>query len=318
MKNNNDFIKPLNTAVLLLVFNRLDTTIQVFKEIQKAKPVRLYIASDGARRFKNDEDIKVKEVRDYILKHIDWECEVKTLFREENLGCGIAVSEAISWFFENEEMGIILEDDCLPSQSFFWYCEELLQKYKNDMRVWHIGGTSTLNEEILLNDDSYYFSNFNHIWGWASWSNRWMKYDINMSLLDEFIENKFIENISQDKLLKEHWMDGLKSVFEKKIDTWDYQWYFTTWINGGISIIPTRNLVSNIGFGPEATHTSDADSKLSNQPKKEMSLNFIHPKLTMINTIYDNYNAKFLFNLSPWGYYKNKMKKMIRKVIKRP
>ena len=130
----NEFKPPhqLNTAVLFLVFNRLKTTKQVFKAIRKAKPPRLYIAADGARIDQKDESKKVIEVREYISSNIDWECEVKTLFRERNHGCKLAVSEAIDWFFENEEMGIILEDDCLPSQSFFWFCEELLEKFKND------------------------------------------------------------------------------------------------------------------------------------------------------------------------------------------
>ena len=115
--------KPLSTAVLFLVFNRLDTTKEVFKAIRKAKPSRIYIASDGPRKIKNNEADKVKEVRSYIINNIDWQCDVNTLFREENLGCKIAVSTAIDWFFDNEEQGIILEDDCFPSQSFFWFCE---------------------------------------------------------------------------------------------------------------------------------------------------------------------------------------------------
>ena len=124
---------PLNTAVLFLVFNRLDTTKQVFEAIQQAKPPRLYVAADGARELKEGEAEIVKAVREFVIQNIDWECEVKTLFREQNHGCKMAVSGAIDWFFANEEKGIILEDDCLPSQSFFWFCEELLYKYKDDM-----------------------------------------------------------------------------------------------------------------------------------------------------------------------------------------
>jgi len=132
--------KPLETAVLFLVFNRLDTTKQVFEAIKKAKPPRLYIAADGARKNIDNEDKIVQDIRNYLISNIDWECEVKTLFREKNLGCKYAVSGAIDWFFENKEMGIILEDDCLPSQSFFWFCEELLNKYKDDKRIFLISG----------------------------------------------------------------------------------------------------------------------------------------------------------------------------------
>ena len=129
---------PLNTAVLFLVFNRPDTTRQVFEAIRKAKPPRLYVAADGPREDHPGEDEKVREIRDYVMNNIDWDCEIKTLFRDKNLGCKYAVSGAITWFFENEEMGIILEDDCLPSQSFFWYCEELLKKYKDIDTIMHI------------------------------------------------------------------------------------------------------------------------------------------------------------------------------------
>ena len=155
---------PLNTAVLFLIFNRLDTTKQVFEAIRQAKPPRLYIAADGARSSREGEAEKVQAVREYIIQNIDWECEVKTLFREQNLGCKYAVSGAIDWFFENEEMGIILEDDCLPSQSFFWFCEELLERYKDDMRVWHIGGSNFQNG-IKRGDGDYYFSKYNTFFG---------------------------------------------------------------------------------------------------------------------------------------------------------
>jgi GR25 family glycosyltransferase involved in LPS biosynthesis len=317
MIDNSTFIieKPLNTAVLLLIFNRLDTTKQVFEAIKQAKPPRLYIAADGARKTKEGEEQKVKLVRDYIISNIDWKCEVKTLFQEQNLGCKMAVSGAIEWFFKNEEMGIVLEDDCLPSQSFFWFCEQLLIKYKNDMRVWHIGGTSTLSNDILLNDDSYYFSYFNHIWGWAGWSNKWKYYDINVSLFNEFKKNNFIENITKNNLIQSFWLNNFNSVHKKRIDTWDYQWYFTIWSNGGRAIIPTINLVSNLGFGPEATHTSNSDDKLSAMTKNEINLNLLHPKILMPNVIYDKYNSNFLFDINYINFCKNWIKLKIKEII---
>lgn len=306
---------PLKTAVLFLIFNRLDTTKEVFEAIRQAKPPRLYIAADGARISRVDEHAAVQEVREYVVNHIDWKCEVKTLFRDKNLGCKYAISGAITWFFENEEMGIILEDDCLPSQSFFWFCEELLEKYKNDMRVWHIAGFSTLNEDMLLNEDSYYFSKFNHIWGWAGWSNRWAMYDVNISKLDTFVKQNCIANITDKKLLKKFWLSNFRSVFNKTIDTWDYQWYFTTWINAAVSIIPAKNLVSNLGFGIGATHTSDEDNKLSKTKKYEIDLNLVHPEIMMPNKIYDEYNAKYLFGLSYFKYYLSKMKANVKKLV---
>lgn len=156
---------PLNTAVLFLVFNRPDTTKQVFEAIRKAKPPRLYVAADGPRLNRAGEEEKVKAVREYLMDNIDWSCEVKTLFRQENLGCKYAVSGAITWFFEHEEMGIILEDDCLPSQSFFWFCEELLNRYNNDTRIFLISGFNSINK-WKNNSFDYLFSYYGSIWGW--------------------------------------------------------------------------------------------------------------------------------------------------------
>lgn len=308
-------MNKLDTAVLLITYKRLDTTKKVFEAIRQAKPSRFYIASNIGKDEVGIQE--VNKVRDFLEKNIDWDCKVFKLYREEHLSAKNSISGAIEWFFQNEKMGIILEDDCLPSQSFFLFCQELLVRYADDMRVWHIGGCSTLNEEILLNDDSYYFSKYNHIWGWAGWANRWKMYDVNVSLFKEFSKNRFIENITKNKLLQKYWINNFKSVYEKRFDTWDYQWYFTTWSNGGISIIPTVNLISNLGFGADATHTSDSNNKLSNMKKKEIDLNLIHPNIMMPNIIYDNYNAKFLFGINYFGFYKDEIKKIVKKILKK-
>ena len=252
--NNQKFISSnlLNTAVLFLVFNRPDLTKQVFQEIRKIKPPRLYVAADGPRAEKIGELEKVEQVRK-IATQVDWECEVKTLFREKNLGGGRAVSSAITWFFENEEMGIILEDDCLPSQSFFWFCEELLERYKNDMRIMLVSGYNK-QETWSSNQYDYFFSHFGGIWGWASWKRAWQHYDFEMRQLEEFTKFKNFKHLLGNKLglIREKQM---KNVFLKDIDFWDYQWGFARHINSGLACVPSKNLVENIGFGEDATHT---------------------------------------------------------------
>jgi len=284
---------PLSTAVLFIVFNRLNTTKQVFEAIREAKPPRLYIAADGPRKAKESEEQEVKKVREYIESHIDWKCEVKTLFREKNSGCKMAVSGAIDWFFENEKMGIILEDDCLPSQSFFWFCEELLKKYKDDMRVWNIGGYKPL---YLEGDEySYNFSRFTHIWGWASWANRWSHYDVTLSKYKEnrnflseyeFFREDF-ENKSRIKILD--------NVINGNIDTWDYQWNFTVRLNNGLSIRPSVNLVGNVGFGESATHTSNKNSEVENNTAGQLSFPLTHPDFMMVYRKDDKYFGKKSF-----------------------
>lgn len=270
---------PLNTAVLFLVFNRLDTTKQVFKAIRQAKPPRLYIAADGARDSKDGEADKVQAVRDYIMQNIDWECEVQTLFREENLGCKYAVSGSITWFFEKEEQGIILEDDCLPSQSFFWFCEELLERYKDDLRVWHIGGTNPIDRQPFSNE--YYFSEYNRIWGWASWKRAWSVYDVEISAWPNIKNMHLLKEILGESEANKY-EKILDKVYEGHIDTWDYQWFLFRLLNGK-AVIPKVNLISNIGFGAEATHTFDIESKLSTLPRGEIDFPLIHPKYIIVD-----------------------------------
>lgn len=281
----------LKTPVLFLVFNRLETTIQVFEEIKKVKPPRLYIASDGPRSNKIGELEKVNAIRIFLLENIDWECKIKTLFRDENLGCKYAVSDAINWFFDNEEMGIILEDDCLPHNSFFWFCEELLIKYKYDLRIWHISGNNFQNG-IKRGNASYYFSKINHIWGWASWANRWSNYDVEIESFERFKKTKKIKSIFNKKIDQRYWESTFQNVFKGGIDTWDYQWTYTFLVNNGLSILPNQNLISNIGFGIEATHTHDSNSSLSNLPTYSISLPLKHPEFIIADFEADLYTLK--------------------------
>lgn len=291
MENNINFTPPhpLNTAVLFLVFNRLDTTRQVFEAIRQAKPPRLYIAADGARESREGEEAKVQAVREYVMSHIDWECEVKTLFREKNLGCKYAVSGAITWFFENEEMGIILEDDCLPSQSFFWFCEELLEKYKDDMRVGMISGDN-FQKGIKRGEADYYFSIYNHIWGWASWANRWKNYDVD---LKNFDDTKFIEKLFDNKKTLAYWTQTFQAMKKQLINTWDYQWTFTLWNNNQLTILPNTNMIENVGFGVDATHTT-GESELANLKANELELK-THPKEVKRDFEADKFTSKIVF-----------------------
>jgi hypothetical protein len=283
--------KPLETPVLFLVFKRLDTTKQVFEQIRKAKPPRLYIAADGPRAHVKGEKEKVKAVREYVLSNIDWKCEVKTLFRDKNLGCGKAVSEAITWFFENEDQGIILEDDTVPSLSFFWFCEELLDTYKDDKRIWHIGGCN-FQDGRKRGDGDYYFSVYNHIWGWASWSDRWKYYDFKLEKIET---DMFIRKIFSSKKEIKYWCRIFwKMKSENPIDTWDYQWTFTMWFYDGVAILPNVNMVSNIGFGIEGTHTHDINNPLAKMERFEM-MAINHPVNLAVDREADEYTFKKYF-----------------------
>lgn len=307
--NNQQFIPPhpLKTAVLFLVFNRPETTKQVFEAIRKAKPPRLYVAADGARKEKNGDEEKVRQVREIATK-IDWECEVKTLFRKENIGCGIAVSRAITWFFESEEQGIILEDDCLPSQSFFWFCEELLEKYKYDLRIWQVSGDN-FQDGIKRGDADYYFSKYNHIWGWATWRNRWEEFDVEIKKYGTLFGKKIISSIWSETKLQNYWLKQFTAVYKGRIDIWDYQWTYTTWSNNGLTILPNINLISNIGFGADATHSKDKNSKVPKLNEFGISYPMKHPIFIISDYEADLYTNRNLFNQV------NILRKIYRKIV---
>ena len=255
---NNQTLSP----VLFLIFNRPDTTKLVFEQIKAAKPTKLYIAADGPRLNSPTDAQLCRETLD-VVQEIDWQCEVKTLYREVNLGCKHSVSSAIDWFFENEEEGIILEDDCLPSADFFPYCDTLLAKYRFDTRIRHIAG-SNLQLGKKWGDASYYFANQTHVWGWASWRRVWADYDKELSTYSIEDANVIIDKIFKDAFVAEDWKQIFKRLKAGEIDTWDYQLALINFFNNSLSINPNVNLISNIGFRSDGTHTTDTENPYAN------------------------------------------------------
>lgn len=287
----NDFF---NTPILFITFNRMDTTIKVFQKIREQKPKKLYLASDGAREAKVGESKKVEEIRNYLIKSIDWECEVKTLFQPKNLGCKFGTHNAITWLFENEERGIIIEDDCLPSNSFFSYCETLLKRYKNDQRIFTISGFNYASD-LVNSRESYFFAKFPMIWGWATWRDRW---HANLQVIENFEEiqnTQLVNSVTHDHAVSRMIIDNVKLSIENKVDVWDYIWVYTNFINNAVSTVPAKNLVENIGYGPEATHTVGvANDQLI--PAVEMQCDCTAPSVILPQNSYDNHLYKDLYN----------------------
>ena len=247
-----------DVPILFLVFNRPETTVRVFEKIREIKPQRLFVAADGPREGKEGEKEKCQAVRDLILKNIDWPCEVKTLLRDQNLGCGKAVSSGITWFFEQVDEGIILEDDTLPAISFYNFCKLLLNKYRNEQKIKMISGIN-FQDGIRRGDASYYFTRLCHIWGWATWKRTWNEYDFDLSTntRKEVTDTAF--GYFGDRRIAEEWGNIYDHLKNKSYDTWDYQLALSIWKNDGINIVPQKNLVSNIGYGRDATHTHLVD-----------------------------------------------------------
>lgn len=244
MKYNQD------TPILFIIFNRPNTTVRVFEQIRKQQPRRLYLAADGAR---NDiEWLQCNAVRDIVLQ-VDWECDVKSVFQDDNLGCRKHCIQAIRWFFENETEGIVLEDDCLPSDSFFGFCSTLLEKYRDDQRIAHISGGNYQNNE-KRGDGSYYFSSLTHVWGWASWKRVWCEYDINMTSFSKFRKTNYLSNMPSHGPYDYYWQHYFAISSNPHTNGWDFQYAYLNLINNRLSIIPNVNLVSNIGCADNATH----------------------------------------------------------------
>lgn len=280
----------LKTPVAFIIFNRPDTTTRVFAEIAKAKPPKLLVVGDGPRVNRPGEAEKVAAAR-AIIKRVDWDCEVLTNFSEVNLGCKRRVSSGLDWVFDTVEEAIILEDDCLPHPTFFRFCEELLEKYRHDERIAQIGGVN-FQFGLRRTEDSYYFSRFNHIWGWASWRRTWSKhYDVDLKKWPDVRVGGWLADILDNRHEAKYWEKIFQSVYEGKIDTWDYQWTFACWVNSALTILPNVNLISNIGFGPEATHTKGL-SRLANMPLDAMTFSLRHPDLIIRNAVADSFSQE--------------------------
>lgn len=277
--------------ILFIVFNRPGVTKRVFNQIQKLKPSTLYIAADGPRKGRANEYELCRLTRK-VTENINWKCKVKRLYRDTNLGCGKAVSSAIGWFFDEVEMGIILEDDCVPNNSFFVFCRDMLNNYKNDNRVMHITGDNFLSKKVQK-ANAYYLSKYVHVWGWATWKRSWKKYDYDMKQWKVLpIKNK-LSKISGNIWDKMFWTSAFDSVAYKLVDTWDYQWVYTIFNNGGLSIVPGVNTVSNIGFGNQSTHTKTTDVVYSN-----LKTDILDNNLSVISrnvNIYDKYESNKIF-----------------------
>jgi len=281
------------TPILFLIYNRPEQTRKVFKKIREIKPKYLYISADGPKNGMI-EDIENCNDSRMVIDQIDWDCELKTKLNQKNLGCKIGVSSGISWFFQHVNEGIILEDDCVPDISFFSFCKYLLKKYRYDTRIMHISGTN-FQDGILRDDSSYYFSKYVYVWGWATWKRAWDLYDVKIQNFDKFLMHKSIKNIFTDKKEQKFLLNNFNLAYTNKKMTWDYQWHYTNLINNGLSITPNKNLVSNIGFGKEATHTPQKHHPFSNRPVDKLD-NISHPSFIIPNIEADRYTYKKYFN----------------------
>lgn len=302
-----------HVPVVLFVFNRPDTTKLVFECIRKLRPSKLLIVADGPREGREGEAEKCDVVR-AIVDQVDWPCDLLKNLSSINLGCRVRVSSGLDWVFENVDEAIILEDDCLPDPSFFLFCQHLLDYYRNDERIMHIGGAN-FQQGTKRGDGSYYFSRFCHIWGWATWKRAWKHYDVSMKLFPHFRQAEYISAIIPDKGMQATLMRDFERVHNNLIDTWDFQWTHAVYSQNGLAIIPNVNLVSNVGFGTGATHTHDADNLFANTPAESLT-NVVHPTFVVPDATADHYTYSVAMRSSLIQSFRNVVR-LAERFIKR-
>jgi hypothetical protein len=299
----------LKTPVAFIIFKRPEETERVFAEIRKVKPPKLLVVADGPRADRLGEDGDCDRVR-AIIERVDWDCEVLKNYADVNLGCRLRVSSGINWVFEMVEEAIIIEDDCLPDVTFFRFAEELLDRYRDDRRIMSISGQN-VQFGRKRTDYSYYFSRYNHCWSWATWRRAWQHYDLDMKLWPEIRDGNFLADVLGDPQAVKVWTKTFELCYEKKIDTWDFQWAFASFIQNGMNILANVNLASNIGYGSGGTHTGDVSSPYNNMAAEALTFPLKHPPFAIRDAQADNFTQNTLYDYDP-----PLLKKVQRKVHK--
>jgi hypothetical protein len=289
-------------AILLIIFNRVNKTKQIISALSEIKPSKIYVFADGPRDIK--EDLICNETRSIINK-INWECEIITNFNKINLGCKIAVSNSLDWFFTYETEGIILEDDCIPSIDFYNFCSSMLSKYRDDESVGSITGTKISPFNTNYNID-YFASKYPNVWGWATWKRVWDKYDVYIKNWNtEWESNKLDEYLNNEKC-SNYWKVIFTKIYEEKIDTWDYQLIFLFFKERYLCITPNSNLIKNIGFDNEATHTFSENSWVSKRNIQNFNIknNEYKGNIKLFNNHYDSNLESYIYGISNPNIFK--------------
>ena len=283
----------LHTPVVFMVFNRPEPTARVFESIRQARPQRLLVICDGPRPHVPADAGRIAQVRGIIEHGVDWPCEVLTNYAPTNMGCRERIFSGLDWAFSQVEEAIILEDDCLPDPTFFSYCETLLARYRDEPRVMHIGANNFQGWRVRT-PHSFFFSKYNHIWGWATWRRAWTLIDKDAACWKDPQQRAPIERSFDTPEEQAYWsriFDSLTSP-ETRPDTWDYSWMLTCWAHNGLATYPALNLVENIGFGNDATHIQENNSRqLRAHPLRRLAF----PRKIVRHTAADRHTFRTVF-----------------------
>lgn len=282
----------LRVPVAMMVFNRPAHAARVLDAVRAARPARLLVVADGPRRSHPGEAERCAAVRG-LFDRVDWPCEVERAWADENLGCRRRLSTGLDWVFDRAEEAIVLEDDCLPDPTFFPYCEELLARYRDESRVMAVTGANFQGRR-RRGAGSYYFSRYMHVWGWASWRRAWRHYDVEMRTWPAFRDGGRLAALLGDARAASRWTEILDRTHAGAIGTWDYQWLYAIWAQGGLVATPNVNLVTNIGGGDEATHTQG--SSLMGRARQPLAFPLVHPGALAADEAADRFVQRKVFD----------------------
>lgn len=305
----------LKTPVAFIIFKRPDTTEKVFDRIRYAKPPKLLVIADGPRPDVPGEAEKCAAAR-AVVEKVDWPCEVMTNYSEINLGCDPRVASGLDWVFDIVEEAIILEDDCLPDLTFFRFCEELLERFRDDERIMTISGYN-FQFGRKRTGYSYYFSKYSHIGAWATWRRAWKHFDMNMTLWPEIRDGGWVNSLFRNKAALIHRITILEKDYHDEFNTWDSAWLLSCWIQNALTVLPNVNLILHIGFGEGKTHTFGGKfgRKFANMKKEPMTFPLRHPRYVMRDMVADEFSEKNNFYVPP--FYYNPLVRVLVKMYRR-
>lgn len=303
----------MQVPIVFIIFNRPQVAQQVFNVIRRYRPKQLFVIADGARETKAGEYEKCLETRK-IIDQVDWDCEVHKNFSEVNLGCAKRISSGLNWVFEQVESAVILEDDCLAHADFFPFCETLLERYRDDERIMAICAQN-VQFGRRRSPYSYYYSRYNHCWGWATWRRAWNHFDFDMKLWHQEDARELLKYVfPTSEKAADYWARKFQRVSDYQVDSWALRWTFACWMQSGLSIIPEVNLVSNIGYGTAATNTlASSNNPYANLPTNSLDFPLQHPPFVLRNAQADSFTQNTLFQPTLTLRIKDKLRRTFKK-----
>jgi hypothetical protein len=313
----------VRSPVALFVFNRPESTARVFDAIRAARPPVLLVVADGPRDGRADDRAACAATR-ALIDGADWPCDIRREFAAANMGCRSRLASGLTWVFGQVPEAIILEDDCVPDQTFFPFCDELLERYRDDRRVAQVSGANN-QKGRNRGPHSYFFSRYNGVWGWASWRRAFELYDPGISRWPELRDSDWLTRMLGNRAQVEYWTRIFQDTYDGRIDTWDYQWVFAAWVHDMLSVVPNRNLVRNIGFGAGATHTRGQDT-FANDRLEAIAFPLDHPPRVARDARADRFTERLEYT-EPWlvrarralrGCVPAPLRRGIRRALSRP